>query len=128
MNDLQYLHYNQQLARTLADGIDAQIPGLPADDPFREWLEALRRAADDTALLHRDGPGLMQRLFTTYPQFGPLVPRDLLWFLGGDCLHVMPDEEIAQHQALDELRYEAARNGEILDYDAARSRLERPDG
>jgi hypothetical protein len=127
MNDTQYLHYNQQLARTLAASIQAQVPQLSPDDPFSEWLNALRQAADDTELLHRDGPGLMQRLFTTYPQFAPLVPRDLLWFLGGDCLHVMPDEEIAQHQALDELRHEAAGQGEILDYNAARARLEQPD-
>ena len=123
MNDTQYLHYNQQLAKTLATSIEAQVPQLSPDDPFSEWLNALRQAANDTELLHRDGPGLMQRLFTTYPQFAPLVPRDLLWFLGGECLHFMAESEIDLYQELDTQRHQAAARGEQLDLDAARAKL-----
>ena len=123
MNDKQYLKYNQQLAHALAGTLGERTDSLPAGDPFRDWLDSLNRAATDPALLHRDGPELMSRLFTTYPEFAPAVPRDLLWFLGGECLHFMPDEEIAQHQALDELRAEAASQGRTLDYAAARAGL-----
>ena len=49
-------------------------------------------------------PALVARLFTTYPDFAPTFPRELLWFFGGDCLHYMPDEEIATFQQLEELR------------------------
>jgi hypothetical protein len=34
----------------------------------------------------------------------PLFPRDVLYLLGGECLHYMPDEEISAYQELDELR------------------------
>ena len=41
------------------------------------------------------GQDLICQVFHRYPQIAHLVPRDLLWFFGGDCLHFMPDEEIA---------------------------------
>ncbi|HBQ40088.1 MAG TPA: hypothetical protein DD808_05890, partial [Halieaceae bacterium] len=59
---------------------------------------------------------LVMRLFTHQPEFAPTFPRTLLWFLGGDCLHVLTDEEIATFQALDEARLEAAARGELFDY------------
>ncbi|PKM32136.1 MAG: dehydrogenase, partial [Gammaproteobacteria bacterium HGW-Gammaproteobacteria-12] len=53
------------------------------------------------------GQDLISQVFHRYPQIAHLVPRDLLWFFGGDCLHFMPDDEIALYQALDERRFEA---------------------
>ena len=51
-----------------------------------------------------------------YPQIAHLVPRDLLWFFGGDCLHFMPDDELALYQQLEERRYEAEQNDEPFDW------------
>jgi len=51
------------------------------------------------------------------------VPRDLLWFFGGDCLHYMPDEELQMFQALDERRYEAAQNDEPFDWNQEKQLL-----
>ena len=65
------------------------------------------------------------RLFSHQPEFAPTFPRSLLWFLGGDCLHVLTDQEIATFQALDEERLEAAERGELYDYRAqATARLQ----
>ena len=61
-----------------------------------------------------------------YPQIAHLVPRDLLWFFGGDCLHFMPDEEIALYQALDERRFEAEENDEPFDWNQEKQLLALP--
>ncbi|ARU88703.1 PA2817 family protein [Pseudomonas sp. M30-35] len=62
------------------------------------------------------GQDLISQIFHRYPQIAHLVPRDLLWFFGGDCLHFMPDEEIEMFQALDERRFEALENDEPFDW------------
>lgn len=124
MNDAQYLQHNQALVTGLAQRLRAYADDLvEEDDPFLGLCSALQKIAQNPGLLHEEAPALIQRLFTTYPELAPEIPRDLLWFLGGDCLHYMPDEEIALHQSLDELREEAASNGQVLDYTAARARL-----
>lgn len=62
------------------------------------------------------GQDLISQIFHRYPQIAHLIPRDLLWFFGGDCLHFMPDEEIEMFQALDERRFEAMENDEPFDW------------
>ena len=62
------------------------------------------------------GQELICQIFQRYPQIAHLVPRDLLWFFAGDCLHYMPDEEIALYQRLDERRFEAEANDEPFDW------------
>ncbi|MFH7813504.1 PA2817 family protein, partial [Acetobacter lovaniensis] len=53
------------------------------------------------------GQDLLCQVIVRYPQIAHLVPRDLLWYFAGDCLHYMPDEEISLYQALEERRFEA---------------------
>jgi len=55
------------------------------------------------------------------------VPRDLLWFFGGDCLHFMPDDEIAVFQQLEERRYEAEQNDKPFDWNLEKQLLSMPD-
>lgn len=62
------------------------------------------------------GQDLICQIFHRYPQIAHLVPRDLLWYFGGDCLHYMPDEEISLYQTLDEQRFEAEEKGEAFDW------------
>ncbi|MFP3526579.1 PA2817 family protein, partial [Pantoea sp. SIMBA_072] len=52
-----------------------------------------------------------------------LVPRDLLWFFGGDCLHFMPDSELDLYQQLEELRYEAEQRGAPFDWNVEKQQL-----
>ena len=66
------------------------------------------------------GQQLFCQIVASYPHLMPLVPRDLLWFFGGDCLHYMPDEEISVFQQLDELRESAKQSNEDFSYEKAR--------
>lgn len=69
------------------------------------------------------GQDLLCKVVAAYPHLMPLLQRDLLWFFGGDCLHFMPDEEIACFQRLDELRQDASVNGSTFSYPEARAQL-----
>ncbi|MBC9251260.1 dehydrogenase [Pseudomonas alcaligenes] len=90
---------------------------------FDELLVDLPNDPEGSQYLGQD---LLSQIFHRYPQIAHLVPRDLLWFFGGDCLHFMPDEEIALFQALDERRYEAEANGEPFDWNSEKQLLALP--
>lgn len=60
---------------------------------FDELMDELPRDPEGAQYLGQD---LISQVFHRYPQIAHLVPRDLLWFFGGDCLHFMPDEEIGR--------------------------------
>jgi hypothetical protein len=114
MDDTQYLQHCRGLWREFATTLNQRTAGLDSENPLRELADACYRLPDEA--LYTQGPPLVMRLFTHQPEFAPTFPRTLLWFLGGDCLHVLTDEEIATFQALDEARLEAAARGELFDY------------
>ncbi|WP_207063781.1 PA2817 family protein [Motiliproteus sp. SC1-56] len=97
---------------------------VPDDLDFLEQLvnlvKALEADQEDALYLGQDA---LCRLVRAYPHLVQLVDRDLFWFFGGDCLHFMPDEEIAVFQRLDELRFEAEAAGEPFNLEEARARL-----
>ena len=78
---------------------------------FDEMVADLRESSDDLYV----GQDIISQVFQRYPQIAHLVPRDLLWFFGGDCLHFMPDDEIDKYQQLEDRRYQALENGEDFD-------------
>lgn len=124
MNDAQYLLHCRELLTDFARGLSTRTASLPGDDGLRQLATEFERLAHGSeADLYADAATLVDRLFTTYPDFAPTFPRELLWFFGGDCLHFMPDDEIALFQQLDEKRSEAAAGGNILDLQAARAKL-----
>lgn len=123
MDDSQYRDHCLALLRAFADEFGRRTEGLGREDSLRELAGAFRALADGELDLFVDGPGLISRLFVTYPDFAPTLPRDLLWYFGGECLHYMPDAEIATFQQLDELRAEAAACGKVLDLAQARASL-----
>ena len=90
---------------------------------FDELLTQLPASPDENLYLGQD---LICQIIHRYPQIAHLVPRDLLWFFGGDCLHFMPDEEIALYQALDERRFEAQPNDQPFDSNLAKHMLALP--
>ncbi|MGB1238878.1 MAG: PA2817 family protein [Pseudomonadales bacterium] len=57
-----------------------------------------------------------------YPDLVPVLPRDLLWYFGGDCLHFMPDEEIDTFAQLDERRHDAQSAQQTFDYPKERAK------
>ena len=87
---------------------------------FDELLEQLPQDPLESQYLGQD---LMCQVIQRYPQIAHLVPRDLLWFFGGDCLHFMPDEELDLYQALEERRFEAEQNEEPFDWNQEKQLL-----
>ncbi|MHA6193741.1 PA2817 family protein [Pseudomonas wadenswilerensis] len=91
---------------------------------FDELLEQLPQDPLESQYLGQD---LMCQVIQRYPQIAHLVPRDLLWFFGGDCLHFMPDEELDMYQTLEERRYEAEQNDEPFDWNQEKQLLSMTD-
>jgi hypothetical protein len=124
MNDEQYLLHCRGLLANFAATLCRRTESLAEDDTLRILSGDFKRLVNDPgADVYSEVASLVDRLFTTYPDFAPTFPRELLWFLGGDCLHFLADEEIALYQQLDEKRGEAATRGEIFDLGAARAKL-----
>jgi len=123
MNDSQYARHCQEQQAEFSTSMTKRLEHLPEGDSLRELAGRFTTLGKDDSDLYADGPNLVSRLFTTYPDFAPTFPRDLLWFLGGECLHYMPDDEIAAYQKLDDMRYEAAERGETLNLRDARASL-----
>lgn len=90
---------------------------------FDELLTELPRDPEGSRYLGQD---LLSQIFHRYPQIAHLVPRDLLWYFGGDCLHFMPDEEIELFQTLEERRYDAQQRGEPFDWNREKQLLALP--
>jgi len=124
MNDEQYLKHCRALLTDFAADLSRRTRELDESDGLRTLALAFHELTERRGPEIYDGVApLVDRLFTTYPEFAPTFPRELLWFFGGDCLHFMPDEEIAVYQQLDEQRARAAARGEIIDLRAARAKL-----
>ncbi|MDY7561334.1 MULTISPECIES: PA2817 family protein [unclassified Pseudomonas] len=87
---------------------------------FDELVELLPRDPVESQYL---GQEMLCQVIQRYPQIAHLVPRDLLWFFAGDCLHFMPDDEIELYQALEERRYEAEENEEPFDWNQEKALL-----
>ncbi|MGH8419114.1 MAG: PA2817 family protein [Pseudomonas sp.] len=87
---------------------------------YDELIELLPREPIESQYLGQD---LLCQVIQRYPQIAHLVPRDLLWYFGGDCLHFMPDEEIDLYTALEERRFEAQENEEPFDWDQEKQLL-----
>lgn len=114
----------QQLNRFLSELTD-KTQALNPNHPFCQWLKTTGDAAsmqptDYEVLSHQ-----VVALFTHYAEITPLFPRDILYFLGGDCLHFMPDEEIAAYQDLDEMRFEAQTQQKRFDWEQAKQSLKK---
>ncbi|MDZ3990534.1 PA2817 family protein [Pseudomonas sp. Teo4] len=111
---LQLLHHLRTILVALgeADQVPEESHALFLER-FDELLTLLPQDPLESQYLGQD---LICQVIQRYPQIAHLAPRDLLWFFGGDCLHFMPDEELALYQALEERRYEAEQNGETFDW------------
>jgi len=125
--ETQYKDFHLKLLRDFIHQAQQQPPFIddqcPREDlEFLQALEALP-GAQSQADFPQQGQQLMCRVVAAYPQLMPLLHRDLLWFFGGDCLHYMPDEEIARFQELDERRHQALAEGRHFSYERERAKL-----
>lgn len=123
---LNYHQYHLALLNSLFDTLRAQallMEQVPEEsnelflERFAELVAQLEQGEQDNMYLGQD---ILCQIISRYPQIAHLIPRDLLWYFGGDCLHFMPDEEIANYQQLDEQQADALERGESFDWVAAR--------
>jgi hypothetical protein len=124
----QHLQYHLELLKAFIAQIEQQPPfhGEEAEEKDTLFLDNLKMLGNDPHTNPNflyEGQELMCRIITTYPHLTPLLYRDLLWFFGGDCLHFMPDEEIACYQSLDEQRHDAAISGGKFSYKDERAKI-----
>ncbi len=124
--DQEYYTYHLELLAAFSAQIQ-QLPPFNTEFPTEDDLEFLAALAQlqqqpqGVGFLEQ-GQQLMCRIVGTYPHLMPLLYRDLLWFFGGDCLHYMPDEEIAVFQRLDEQREDAKQQQIPFSYKEARAK------
>jgi hypothetical protein len=123
MNDENYLSHCIELLEDFAQSFAQRTETLPDDDPLKQLAGSFTALAQSREDIYGRGSELSQLLFNNFPDMAPLLPRQLLWFFGGDCLHFMPDEEISQFQQLDEERERAAAEGNVYDLAEARAKL-----
>ena len=123
---LQLLQHLRTILVALNDA--EQVPDQSHALFMERYDELLERLPLDPLHSQYLGQDLLSQIFMRYPQIAHLVPRDLLWFFGGDCLHFMPEEELSRYQALEERSYMAEQNGEPFDWHEEKHRLGQVDG
>ncbi len=121
--DRAYHEFHMQLLGKFIAQIQEQLPfclqDCNQDDlSFLTALKQLSHIGGNDQLIQ--GQQLLCRIVTTYPHLMPILPRDLLWYFGGDCLHYMPDEEIGIFQMLDEQRQAAKESNKPFIHEKAR--------
>lgn len=114
LHHITLLRYLRQLLQAVAEAEVVPEEHMGFIERYDELIASLEQGDAD----HYLGQELVSQVFQRYPQVAHQVPRDLLWFFGGECLHFMSDEEIAGYQLLEERRFEALERGETFDWDA----------
>lgn len=112
--------YNHLITYSLFNGDEVQHQDQQFLDNFLNLIDECNEFSADYIT---NGQQFCLQWIRAYPDLSPVLPRDLLWFFGGDCLHYMPDEEINQFQQLDELRFEAESNNQPFNYPVEREKF-----
>ncbi|NQZ32107.1 MAG: dehydrogenase [Oceanospirillaceae bacterium] len=112
--------YNQLLRHYPFNAADLMLQQQEFLDEYAALIELCQ---NQTVGYVEKGQSFCASWIRGYPDLAPLLPRDLLWFFGGDCLHFMPDEEIVVFQRLDEMRHEALSNNTDFNYPLERAKL-----
>lgn len=120
--------YHHKLIKALTAAVEQQPPFNQPDtsEADRELMTGLTRLCKATSISEDfsfEGQELICKVIASYPNITPLIHRDLMWFFGGDCLHFMPDDEIANYQLLDERRFEAEDKGEEFYFENERAKV-----
>jgi hypothetical protein len=120
MNEREYRDHCLGLLQEFAKDLEQRTRDLGDTDSLRELATAFADLSARLDNVYEEGPELVSRLFTTYPDFAPGFPREVLWFLGGTCLHYMPDDEIERFQREAEQRAPDSGSAEVIDLQTAR--------
>lgn len=123
-DDLSYHLALLKHLRTILDAVEDAEPFT--DTGHQQFLERFDEMQQQIAHAPQErylGQEILGQVFQRYPQIAHLVPRDLLWFFGGECLHFMPDEEINLYQQLEDQRFSAETQGLAFDWNDAKQQL-----
>lgn len=80
----------------------SHVPELLADEILQQLAEIIQLFSQHTDAAYEQGQQWLVQIFTHLPQFTPTIERKLLWLFGGECLHFLTDEEIAEFQRQDD--------------------------
>ncbi|MCB5161855.1 PA2817 family protein [Marinomonas algarum] len=75
-------------------------------DFLEKWDSLIKHIQENDHNYTFDAQDLLSRFIRCYANLVPLIKRELLWFVGGECLHFLGDEEIALYQQFEERLYE----------------------
>lgn len=67
---------------------------MPNDETLTQLQKLLLDFEQNTDSAILDTQQWLAKIFNFYPQLAPIIPRALLWFIGGECLHYLTDEEL----------------------------------
>ncbi|BDX02742.1 MAG: PA2817 family protein [Marinomonas sp.] len=75
-------------------------------DFLAKWDELVKSIQENSHDYTFDAQEVLSRFIRCYANLVPLIKRELLWFVGGECLHFLGDEEITLYQQLEDRLYE----------------------
>ncbi|GAA4648007.1 PA2817 family protein [Kistimonas scapharcae] len=123
-NHRLYIEHHQQLLDNLMMQLPNALDSVCTEEQKEQQLEQLQHVKQALVDHLEESRYLGQQwLFAfigNHPQLAPMVPRDLLWFFGGECLHFMSDDEISKYQRLEDILAEAEHNGRDMSWIEAR--------
>lgn len=87
---------------TLVQGYPFNAEHIPEEDQsfLQQLNDILAKAEAGDAEHIYLGQHWVSRLYGNYPGFAPYFNRDALWYLGGEAMHWLSDEEIAHYQQI----------------------------
>lgn len=89
--------YQQSVQALTATGSEEAVDII--EQRFEQIFQAIEQQQEFTHLAQ----DAVSSLITMHPNLTGLIPRSLLWQLGGTCLHFLSDEEIEQFSQEQEL-------------------------
>jgi len=83
-----------ELFQTLHKGIAQAIVDDEGGHAISQGFDAVFDALNGDMDYGLAAETLLTNMITYYPNLTPAIPRELLWSIGGSCLHFMEDDEI----------------------------------
>lgn len=117
--------YYRQLLEELAQQCQRRVDGHAGHNEesnqqllakLAQLLEDFGRSQDYVA----QATHIVTTLIRDYPDIVPLMPRDILWFCGSECLHFLGDDELDRYQLIEERYYDG---GDTANYRDIRAQV-----
>lgn len=79
-----------------------QMPNVISEELLSNLANAVDALTQQKSGAYEQAQDTIAQMAQYYPQLVPAIDRKLLWLLGGNCLHILTDEEIQSFQAQDD--------------------------